>query len=316
MKQKFIKHFNRITESIEIGIEESWIHIHYKKDMVEKTVFALRNNKVTIEAYFEEFFEENRVSEEMKTDVREYLKNLKQPANLHWREFKHFLSKAISLHLVFGITIALLAFGGYKLGLILDNHYFQYPLFTVIGFFSGIVIGGFLTYGIGQKYSHHTDRRQKFSDQTPFQINKHDYNLPLIDVTIDDMREAIGIFSSGLPKGVYRTIIVKDDNSIDSKKLFYTLGGIPTRDFYMSKETYELFEEHDKLIPQEMDLVQKAVDLYVMEKKKYPILINDPYRKINYYQLISGQYLKTTPKIQFYISQFDGMVCLLKPSKK
>ncbi|MDP4087251.1 MAG: DUF3939 domain-containing protein [Bacillota bacterium] len=316
MKQKFIKHFNRMTESIEISIEESWIHIHYTKDTIEKTVYALKNNEITIEAYFEDFFEENRVSDEMRKDVREYLRNQKQPVNLHWQEFKHFLSKAISLHLVFGVTIALVVFGGYELGLSLDNYYHQYPAFTVIGFFSGIVIGGFITFIIGQKYSHHTNRKQMFGGQPSILISKNDENLPIIDVTLDDVRKAVGIFSASLPQGVYRTILVKDDNSIDFNQLSYILGGVPFRNFYMSKETYEIFEEHDKLIPREMDLVQKAVDLYVMEKKEYPILKDDPFRKVNYYQLISGHYLKDTPKVEFYISQFDGMICSMEQGKK
>jgi hypothetical protein len=303
-----------MTESIEIGIEESWIHIHYTRDKIEKTVYALKSSEITVEAYFEKFFEENRVTEEMRKDVREFLQNQKQPTNLHYQEFKSFLSKAISLHLVFGVTIALVVFGGYELGLSLDQYYQEYPRFTVIGFFLGVVIGGLLTFIIGQKYTVRSKNRQIFKAQ-PGNLTENEPSST-IEVSMDDVRKAVRKFSARLPQGVFQSILVKDDNSIDFKQLSHIIGGIPSKNFYMSKETYELFEEHEKLIAREMDIVQKAVDLYVMENKEYPILNYDPFRKVNYFKLISGHYLKTPPKVDFYISQYDGMICRIKPGKK
>ncbi|MGX6442390.1 DUF3939 domain-containing protein [Neobacillus sp. K501] len=140
-------------------------------------------------------------------------------------------------------------------------------------------------------------------------------NYPIIEVSIEHVRKAIRQFSDKLPKGVYRTIIVQDDNSIDFTQLASILGGIPSRRFYMSKETYDLFEEEDKKIPLEMDLVQKAVDLYVKERKEFPMLSFDPDRRVNYYQLIQEHYLKAAPEIQFYITKLDGLVTHIKPDK-
>jgi hypothetical protein len=312
LNQKFIKHFNRMTESIEISIQEGWIYIHYANDNIEKTVYALKNDEITIETYIEQFFKENRVSEEIRKDVRNYLRNEKPKGNAHRDEFINFLFKALSLHMVFGLTIALTVFAGYKLGMFLDHRYHQYPVFTVMGFFSGIIIGGLLTYIIGQKYAKPLNRIQSAARIVGSPLRRRMKKYPIIDVTIEDVRKAIRKFSESLPQGVYRTILVQDDNSIDFKQLAHFLSGIPSKKFYMSKETYELFEEQDKLIPYEMDLVQKAVDHYVNEKKAYPMLKYDPHRRVNYYLLQSEHYLKTHPQTQFYISKLDGMISHFK----
>ncbi|WP_286231173.1 DUF3939 domain-containing protein [Neobacillus mesonae] len=141
-------------------------------------------------------------------------------------------------------------------------------------------------------------------------------NYPTIDVTLDDVRMAIRKFSERLPKGVYRTILVEDDHSIDFHQLAPILGGIPTKKFYMSKETYDLFEEDERHIPPAMDMVQKAVDLYVEERKEFPMLSYDPQRRVNYYQLLQEKYLKAAPEIQFYITELDGLITHNRPEKK
>lgn len=140
-------------------------------------------------------------------------------------------------------------------------------------------------------------------------------DYPIIDITIDQVRQAVRQFSDKLPKGVYRTIIVQDDNSIDFKQLAPILGGIPSKNYYMSKETYDLFEEEEKKISIEMDLVQKAVDLYVKERKEYPMLRFDPHRRVNYYQLTQEHYLKDPPETQFFITELDGLITHIKPDK-
>ena len=65
-----------------------------------------------------------------------------------------------------------------------------------------------------------------------------------------------------------------------------------------------------------MDIVQKAVDLYVKEKNEYPMLKFDPQRRVNYYQLLQEHYLKTAPETQFYITDLDGLITHIKPQKK
>jgi hypothetical protein len=141
-------------------------------------------------------------------------------------------------------------------------------------------------------------------------------NYPIIDISIDQVRKAIRAFSDRLPKGVYRTILVKDDNEIDFNQLAHILGGLPSEKFYMSKETYDLFTENEKLIAFEMDLVQKAVDQYVKENNHFLILPFDPLRRINYFELIQKHLLKSQPQTQFYLTDLDGMVTHIKPDTK
>jgi len=141
-------------------------------------------------------------------------------------------------------------------------------------------------------------------------------NYPIIDISIDQVRNAIRTFTERLPKGVYRTILVKEENEIDFNQLAHILGGLPSEKYYMSKETYDLFTENEKIIAFEMDLVQKAVDQYVKEYTEFPILSFDPLRRINYFELIQKQFLKIQPQTQFYLTDLDGMVTHVNPSSK
>ncbi|MEH7013804.1 DUF3939 domain-containing protein [Neobacillus niacini] len=189
-------------------------------------------------------------------------------------------------------------------------------LYTFIFTFLGTGIGGLTGYVIVQKYIKKPVNKtsQNKNDLQSNQKEAQDY--PIIDITIDQVRIAVRQFSDNLPKGAYRTIIVQNDNSIDFKQLANILGGIPSKQFYMSKETYDLFEENEKKIPGEMDMVQKAVDLYVKERKEYPMLRFDPNRRVNYYQLIQDNYLRTAPETQFYITELDGLITHIRPEKR
>lgn len=151
----------------------------------------------------------------------------------------------------------------------------------------------------------------KFLKQKPKAEKPHNY--PILDLTIDQVRNAIRTFTDQLPKGVYRTILVKNDNEIDFNQLAHILGGLPSEKFYMSKETYDLFTENEKLIAYEMDIVQRAVDQYFKENKTFPVLPFDPLKRINYFELTQKKFLKTEPQTQFYLTDLDGMVTHIKP---
>jgi hypothetical protein len=316
MRHKFTKYLGRVTENLELGFEDKFIYVHYTKGKTEKTACILKNNDKTKSEYLESFFEENKVSEDMKKEVRKFLNNEKNFNDQHWNEFSNFLMKTLSLNMVFGLTIALTVFGFYKLGSFLDAQYDFKPCLTLIFTFIGIAIGGLTGYVMVHKYFNKPvqDTSQKDYDLQREQNEATDY--PIIDVTIDQVRKAVRQFSDNLPKGVYRTIIVKDDNSIDFKQLANILGGIPSKMYFMSKETYDLFEEKDKKIPAEMDKVQKAVDLFVKERKEYPMLRFDPNRRVNCYQLLQEKYLKSAPETQFYITELDGLITHIKPEKR
>lgn len=252
MKHKFVKHDHKITESLELSLEEKWTYIHYAKDGQEKTAFILKNEQKSVEETIEKFLKENQVSEKMRKDVGKYLKNDKKIAGFLKNRLKYF------------------------------------------------------------KY----DSNKTRSESAENAQEEHAQHYPIIHVTIEEVRKALRTFSEQLPKGVYRSILVKEDNEIDFTQLVKILGGIPSEKFYMSKETYDLFTEDEKVIPFEMDIVQRAVDLYVKEQKKFPVLEFDPERKINYYQLIQEHFLKLRPTIQFYLTDLDGLITHIKPTIK
>ncbi|MCM3725554.1 DUF3939 domain-containing protein [Neobacillus cucumis] len=202
---------------------------------------------------------------------------------------------------------------GYKFGAILENWYEIDSTFTIIGIFLVIGVGGLTVYSKIHKYINMPGDTTKVNNKSN---NDSIINYPQIEVTLDQVRIAVREYSEKLPKGVFRTILVQDDNSIDFEKLTPYLGGIPYKNFYMSKETYDLFEENEKLIPIEMDMVQKAVDQYVKDHKEYPMLSFDPLHRVNYYLLLQEHYLKKAPKTQFYITDLDGLITHITPQNK
>lgn len=136
------------------------------------------------------------------------------------------------------------------------------------------------------------------------------------DITKEDVVKAVRKFSDNLPKGTFRTILVNEDFTIDFRQLRPYLPRAPKQKFYMSKETYEIFEEHEKDIPPLMDKVQRAVDAYVKEHKEYPILPYDHLHRVNGYLLVQEKLLDELPTIDFYITNYDGLVTHVKPKTK
>ncbi len=235
MKQTFTKYFGRITEKLELGLEEKWIYVHYTKGTFEKTACILKNTDKTYQGYLEGFFKENGVSEPMKKEVEKFFMNEKEMINgtKQWKEFINFLMKALSVNMVLGITIAITVFGGYKLGVFLDGWYGHEPMFTLVCTFSGIGLGVLAGYSIIQKYfktsvGSTTDKTKQH--KVPIKKTQQELKeYPIIDVTLEDVRKAIREFSENLPKGVFRTILVQDDNSIDFSQLTDILGGVPSK---------------------------------------------------------------------------------------
>lgn len=225
--------------------------------------------------------------------------------------------KALSFSVAFATTFVICVYGGFKLGSSLDDRFVSSPIFTVIGTLLGIGTASVISYFV--IYKHLKAAKVKEIDNKQLAVSKETtakQPYPIIDVSIDEVRQAIRKFSDQLPNGVYRTILVKEDHSIDFNQLAPILGGIPAKKFYMSKETYDIFEENEKHIPPAMDMVQKAVDQYVKEHKEYPILDFDPERRVNYYQLTQEKFLKKAPDIQFYITDMDGLITHIKPKRK
>jgi hypothetical protein len=205
------------------------------------------------------------------------------------------------LFLVIAFIIVLLI--SYKLGTSLANLLVLTQWVTTIGV---------LTVPAGILFIYNLVRSKKNNRKVSL---KGEHAWPVIEPSIEDVRKAVRAYSEKLPKGVYRTILVREDNSINFEQLAPIMKGIPSRKFYMSKETYDIFNEDEKEIAITIDTVQKAVDLYVKENKQYPKLQYDPLNRVNYYQLMQAHCLNFTPEIELYITDYDGLVTHIRPKK-
>ena len=69
------------------------------------------------------------------------------------------------------------------------------------------------------------------------------------------------------------TVLVNDDYTVNYDLLKPYLPAFPTNIFLITKETLEVFEhtEENLNLVKEIDIVQKAVDQYVTEKKCFQL---------------------------------------------
>lgn len=129
-----------------------------------------------------------------------------------------------------------------------------------------------------------------------------------ITVTLPQVKQALRKFEEDMPSIINRTALIQDDKRIDLSRLKRYLGGIPEQNFYMSRETYEVFEEHDKLVPYYLDMVQTAVDNYISDTGKLP-LVEDAWLPEVHYRLLSTEsYLQETPPFPLYITNEEMML--------
>ncbi|CAH0117805.1 MULTISPECIES: DUF3939 domain-containing protein [unclassified Paenibacillus] len=149
-------------------------------------------------------------------------------------------------------------------------------------------------------------KRKKKAKEQPQQSKR-------IHATLKEVENAVLQFEEQLPPTVKRTILIGKDNRIDFSQLTRFLGGEPSESFYMSKETYEIFGENDKMIPQYLDSVQAAVDDYVSEHNKLPVVPDRPDGLVHYDLLLRDRYLKEKPPIPMYITDDEFMVTHRKP---
>jgi hypothetical protein len=129
-----------------------------------------------------------------------------------------------------------------------------------------------------------------------------------VTVTLEDVRQAVRRFEEDMPGQISRTVLLQDDKSIDMSRLVRYFGGHSTQKFYMSRETFEIFEEEDKLIPYYLDVVQAAVDDYVSDKGKLPLLEDAWLPEVHYRLLASERYLKEMPPFPLYITDEEWML--------
>ncbi|MFC3746464.1 DUF3939 domain-containing protein [Paenibacillus sp. GCM10012306] len=131
---------------------------------------------------------------------------------------------------------------------------------------------------------------------------------PTIVVTLPQIKQAVRQFEADMPDPINRTVLINDDKSIDTSRLKRYLGGVPEQQFFMSRETFEIFEEKDKLIPYYLDMVQSAVDNYISDTGKLPLLEDAWLPEVHYRLLSTERYLKETPPFPLYITEEEMML--------
>ncbi|MDE5414870.1 DUF3939 domain-containing protein [Alkalihalobacterium chitinilyticum] len=137
-------------------------------------------------------------------------------------------------------------------------------------------------------------------------------NQQEIDVSIDEVRQAIKQCASDMPMGISLRSLVNDDHSINFKLLKNILKGIPKQKFYMSKETFEVFEDAEKA--KTIDKVQVAVDQYISEKNEIPVIPGEPTFRISYF-LIKEYLHHEQPDYPLYIDPNDRLVTHRRPNQ-
>jgi hypothetical protein len=130
------------------------------------------------------------------------------------------------------------------------------------------------------------------------------------DISLEEVKHAISQFTKEKPHGVPLGVLVGQHNEIDYSLLHPYLEGIPTQSYYMSKETYELFEDQE--IARQIDHIQRAVDDYVVTAGRLPILDEDLRRKVNYQKL--RPYLTIEPTIETYITEHEELITTEEPN--
>ncbi|MCA0969644.1 DUF3939 domain-containing protein [Halobacillus litoralis] len=148
-------------------------------------------------------------------------------------------------------------------------------------------------------------RKKKSSeDRTPLETR---------DLSIDEIRKAIHAYSDQKPSHVPLSVLIQDDLTLDYELLSPFLHAKPSKPFYMSRETYELFEEEDYDLAKEIDHVQQAVDAYMKQTQETPVIESDPYKRINYYKLRRLGLLQEKPEREYYLTNEEFMITHKKP---
>ncbi|SER85920.1 Protein of unknown function [Gracilibacillus ureilyticus] len=144
-------------------------------------------------------------------------------------------------------------------------------------------------------------------------FRKKDISYPIRAVSSEEVKNAVRAYSKTLPSNVPLKVLINEDSTINFELLTPFLKAFPDRNYYMSKETYEIFEEEDKHLALAVDKVQKAVDQYVDLKKDLPIIDYDPYRKVSYFKLEQLNLITDRPEIDFYITGEEYLITRKKP---
>lgn len=145
------------------------------------------------------------------------------------------------------------------------------------------------------------------------QADEKKKSYPTIDISLTELKHAIHEYGMQLPKEIPLSILIKDDLSIDYQLLAPILKGIPKEIYYMSHETYEIFEAKDRQLAVDFDNVQRAVDNYIQQTKELPVIHGDPYHRVSYHKLEQLGLLHYRPHQPFYITDEEHLITNQRP---
>lgn len=129
-----------------------------------------------------------------------------------------------------------------------------------------------------------------------------------VSVSLEEVKQAVRKYEADMPEGINRKSLLQPDGSLDLRRLSRYLGGVSDQKFYLSRETYEIFEEADREIPYYLDLVQVAVDTYMEETGKLPVLNPNPPYQVDFRLLQTEHYLKEIPPFPLYITDQEMLL--------
>lgn len=126
-------------------------------------------------------------------------------------------------------------------------------------------------------------------------------------VTKDELELGIAKFLE-MNENIVYTVLVNDDYTVNYDLLKPFLPAFPTNSFIITKETLEVFEDTKENLElvKEIDEVQKAVDQYVTEKERFPIVEGETNYMISSTKL--APYLNKPLKHKLYISEKHYLV--------
>lgn len=138
--------------------------------------------------------------------------------------------------------------------------------------------------------------------------SKEMHNQQELDVTLGQVKIAILQWEKDMDDKISRTGLLNEDRLIDLTRLRRYLGGVSNQKFYMSRITFEVFEEKDMAIARYLDIVQAAVDDYMDEHANLPIISGSHNRQVHYDRLLQGHYLKERPDIPLFLTTEEFML--------
>ncbi|WP_316245811.1 DUF3939 domain-containing protein [Paenibacillus tuaregi] len=130
----------------------------------------------------------------------------------------------------------------------------------------------------------------------------------VIHASLEDIRRAVLKYEDEMPAPINRISLLQSDGTLDVSRLSRYLGGVPDQKFYLSRETYEIFPEEERHIPYYLDMVQNAVDDYLNETGKMPVVEGSPELEVDFKVLMQEHYLKEMPTIPLYVTEQELML--------